>query len=191
MTRLLYCYNPAPEYDERRRESERWIQEINKYIQVVKQPCTGIRDYPNCVKEVWGESNLIILEQDIVPPMRPIQALQDMLLFIGEYDLVSWRYKLYPISTALVNPVYAHRIWEEHDRAGRRLRWIETTDFKADYVGLGFAGISLRVQRMIPRELFDSVPTWKDVDSCLSEWTQQKLHMQWYVPAMECKHNHK
>ena len=190
MTLLLYCYNPAPEYDERRKESEEWLQKVEHYVRVVRQPCTQPRDYPNKIKQAWGKENLIILEQDVVPPpMPPVLTLQDMLIFIQEYELVAWRYLLYPLSTNLVNPVYAHRVWSDND-VGRRLRWISRTDFKADYVGLGFSGISLRVQKMIPSEIFDKIPTWRDVDTCLSEQTQ-KLGMQWYVPAMECKHNHK
>lgn len=189
MTLLLYCYNPAPEYEERQKESEEWLRGAQRYVEVVKQPCIEERDYPNRVKNIWGKTDLIILEQDIVPPIHPGLALRDMMLFMNEYELVAWRYLLYPLSTHLVSPVYAHRVWS-NDSVGKRLRWIGPADFRADYVGLGFAGISLRVQNMIPKEMFDSVPTWRDVDRCLSEWTQ-KLGMQWYVPAMKCKHNHR
>ena len=107
MTLLLYCYNPAPEYDERRKESEEWLQKVEHYVRVVRQPCTQPRDYPNKIKQAWGKENLIILEQDVVPPpMPPVLTLQDMLIFIQEYELVAWRYLLHPQRDAAKSETY-------------------------------------------------------------------------------------
>lgn len=73
---ILFCpFAPSAEYLPRRMETIDWLVNnsivlLNMGWEIITLPCEKVTDYEDKFRVLWGKYDLIILEHDIVPPMR-------------------------------------------------------------------------------------------------------------------------
>ena len=175
---ILYAYNPESRPDDQIETSNavHSIQNHRIHYAIVKED----QAYENRIKDLWemGEP-FIILEQDIVPTQKDIDDLENC-----ECDFCASKYRLYPRSTGLKEPVYAHRIVEEATYSIiNRTRWVRDQDEFCDLYGFGLTKITPQGKYPL------TIDRWRDIDSRLSKYTWKhgiKCHLHG-----EVKHNHR
>ena len=142
---LLYTFSALPQYAARQQRARNFL-DLAVYLICLKiVQCDNDTDYADAIKSLWGTSDLLLMEQDIVPTLAQLSFAQR--LFYDQHDLFAFPYYLYPTSTLLQQPVLSHRVLDDSKRGWR---WGSLDDQYADFVGFGFTGISLSVQSKFP-----------------------------------------
>jgi len=166
----------------------RKIESANLGIIVKDVRCDGPQDYDKALKRVWGNHNLVICEQDIVPTLEMIQRLASCNEYVcaQAYRLPLAEYA-YPI---------AHR---DYDESGTPC-YIGSSKGWADIIGLGLAHFDLMFQILNP-DILDNLPPgdWQNLDIRLSKLISEKVTVnKWsrglgpfHIHYPEVKHNHK
>ena len=139
--------------------------------------------YRDALCNVWGvdlghqNQDLVILEQDLVPSCEQLEAFEAC-----PYEVCVQAYRIYPCSTRLPNPVYAHRVKDSSREPP--FRWIEDGEEWADRWGLGLARISENVCRDFPLDRFYGDSRWHhtNCDTLLSQYLNEygiRAHVHW------------
>ena len=139
-------------------------------------PCTKPDDYEKAVKQVWGLDDLLIWEHDIIPTLTMLEDLAAC-----PWPVCAQAYKLYPATTVLPAPAYAHR--------RTACEFINEGDEFCNLVGFGLTKISLDVQNKIDPNIFD-VNTWRSLDTVFS-LKMLSLGIRAHVHWPEVRHNHR
>lgn len=129
-------------------------------IDVQHATCVLSADYEYALRKAWGcGRDLIVLEQDLVPTMEQLADIASC-----DQALCAYAYQIYPVSTALPEPVYVHR---------QGTQWIRQGADWADLVGLGLTRFSGTAQAALPLSEWGEVGGWVGLDTRLSMMFQR------------------
>lgn len=153
-----------------------WTQKPNDSIAILNWNCANDdMAYQNGLRSLWrGPDDIVIVEHDIAATPDHVNELLSC-----RQPLCAFAYTLYPITTGLKEPVYAHRYWTLNG-------WIDEGWECAHYAGLGLTKISSRIRRNVH---FAEDGTWRDLDYRVSAaLTKYGLfHIHW----PEVEHDHR
>jgi hypothetical protein len=135
-------------------------------------------DYFEFIRKQWGLNSLIIAEHDIDFQMHHIQELIDC-----KKDICAWAYLVYPKTTNLNYPVYAHRTFKNNI-----FRWIDQNEEFADFYGLGLTKFNFDSQLIIG-DLKAGVPFYY-LDHHLSSLSHAK-NLEAHIHWPEIGHDHR
>jgi hypothetical protein len=136
---------------------------------VLDWPCVGDQDYAEGLRMVWPvRVPVVVVEHDILPG----NVVAELLACLHPFCVPL--YKLYPPTTCLPGPVWAHRTEDGN--------WIDGTEEWAPTVGLGMAKLGTA------RHAYTAPPlvNWSFLDTALSK----HLGVQWHVHRSEVAHLH-
>jgi hypothetical protein len=120
----------------------RWLDVVGDVVPVVLTDRRDDFSYFRAIDERMKGSRdgLVVVEQDI---LVDDQMVDHFVRSLGEERVLVYPYMIYPVSTALDRPVYAHRVVTQSN--GKNLlsaRWIDRSDKVCDLYGFGFTYIS-------------------------------------------------
>ncbi len=176
---ILHAY--SDKRPDNQTETIQALKEIEQHYKVVHIKMRESNSYDYALYFMLSlNEDFMIIEQDIVPTLQIIQEIEKC----PELICVA-RYNLYPVSTLLQTPVYAHRIVIGDDK----YRWVDDNDKYADLYGFGLVRFRKEVIPLL-KEYFDKngFKEWINLDTRISLWTYQhnlKAHLHGFV-----KHNH-
>ena len=153
-----------------------WVEENRTKYGVITElvnPDDGL-DYAKFLGKYWclGET-LINLEHDMLPTNAMIDAL-----LACPHDLCAQAYLIYPVHTALPEPVITHRVRGPNGR----LDWIRDGDEWADVFALGLTKFTPKAQSMVPTVPMEN---WRTLDHRLGQMFPVQCHIHWPL----CEHN--
>ena len=140
---------------------------------ILDWPCLGDQDYAEGLRMIWPlRVPVIVVEHDILPG----NVVEELLECPHPFCVPL--YKLYPVTTCLASPVWAHR----RDLEDGQLEFIPEWQEWVPAVGLGMAKIGTARQAYSPPPLVN----WTYLDTALSK----HLGVQWHVHKTEVAHLH-
>ena len=130
---LLYTYNPAPEFEERQKESKNFLLSLRYKVPVtiVMELCRNETDYAEAIASNWRVDNLLLMEQDIVPLADQVKYARRLFY---QHHLFAFPYYLYQASTLLDTPVLSHRVKDASVTRGWRWGTLDWYEFQIDYM---------------------------------------------------------
>lgn len=132
-------------------------------------PCLGDHDYAEGLRMIWPVPvPVVVIEHDILPGHVLSELLDCPEPFCAPM------YQLYPVTTGLAKPVWAHRDGDD---------WIPEWQPHASMVGLGMAKLSWRGRQSCPPP---PLVNWSYLDTALSK----HLAVQWHIHKTEVAHLH-
>lgn len=134
-----------------------------------------IYSYSRLLASYWGKDDLIIWEHDIMANSAYIADLIEC-----PHSNCAWAYTLYPVSTGLDVPVYAHK--------DGKSKWIEKNTPTAIQVGIGLTKFSLLAQVLIGNHVFKN-QAWQTLDGALMRRSISR-HIKYHIHWPEVRHLH-
>ena len=194
---LYYPYAESLYDDPRLSDSRKFLDTLRAAHPdwtIIEQPCGKDTRYEEGFKALWGQDDLIILEQDLVPsaaildgftrPHAPVcaqhyrlhrtateqAAMQTAARLLAQADPAT------PDEALVIQDVAAQcaRWRQTPDPLAHRVktgdtdRWVTPDDHWADYAGFGLIRFTQAFQRA-HRPAWRS-GTWRDLDTRVSEW---------------------
>lgn len=177
--RVLYVYNPAPQYFSRTQATQHVLRNWPTAIPILWTPVGADHRYETAVRQQWGCDDFIILEQDIVPTWGHVQGL------------AACPYPLCTVAYALNQPIaydqFHGELVQRNYRSDGSRYWIPYGTEWADLTGLGFVRIRREWAQAHPPTWQSGV--WSDLDARLSWWTYQQ-GVRWHVHYPLVRHQH-
>lgn len=177
---LLHVYRPEIDQAERQAATWRELEGAPFAVRHVPTPAGEPFAYGEALADAWhGGDPLVLLEGDKVPSLATIQRLASC-----PGQACAQAYRIYPRTTRLPAPVYAHRTAPMG--LDGPLAWIGQDDGWADLVGFGLVKFGPVLLQLRPA--WDSGP-WVGLDTRVSRWTY-RLGVRWHIHWPEIPHNH-
>ena len=156
--------------------------------QFIEIPTQGDYGYQRALCFAWeaardSTNSLVIVEQDLVLNPRHIEAFDAC-----GCSLCARAYTIFPKSTMLSKPVYAHRRYTGNQGG---LRWIKEPESAADLVGLGL--VRIRYNALVKNDVWELLPGavhHTNCDTALS-MNLHARHYNWHIHWPKIEHLHK
>ena len=152
--------------------------------------CFNDYHYDSAFRQLWlFPGDLISMEHDIIATVDNIVELNRC-----PYPLCAFAYKVYPASTGLDYPMYAHRTYEGIPIGPRWTpsRPIVEGELFSDHAALGLTKLGylarLQLQHRNPQLWIPT--TWHELDTTISN-AVRRLGYRWHIHWPEVEHDHR
>lgn len=178
---VLHVYSPEPDAADRQRPTWLALRELKRQLPEWRfvHRATPIGDpqaYERALRALWGApDDLVLLEGDKLPTLAMLLAFETC-----PEDLCAQAYRIYPRTTRLAEPVWAHR-------RGPAGAWIADGEAWADWVGFGL--LRIRAEAMYRNPPAWEPGIWNGLDARVSRYLHARGES-WCIHWAACPHHH-
>lgn len=149
---------------------------------VVLKNCEGdLHAYEEGLKDIWkAETDIVIVEHDMLVTTEQINDLLNC-----PYIACAHSYYIYPVTTGLKEPVFAH--YNRNDDG--ELVWLDEGEQWSQFAGFGCTKLGRMARREVSSWEQNLKTGWRDLDSRVSRAFNEaglRFHIHW--PTIEHDH---